>query len=162
MPSHGASSTSRLAGSCSASYMRAIDAAELRKAGCVVTSSTRSPLSHTSRPSRMLSRYSSPFSGRVAAVGSVSLRDMRRPCWPRGTASWSGVRPACAAVRGAVLARAHAVGVAEAVAEVRGVGEAPAQGDAEHRLLLAGRVAQVTAAALQPLRPDPLPHAASL
>src|SRR4051794_1795924 len=38
----------------------------LRKAGCVVTSWTRSPWIQISRPSRRLSRYSSPVIGRVA------------------------------------------------------------------------------------------------
>ena len=48
--------------------MRATIRAELRNAGCVVTSSTRSPYAQISRPSRIDSRYSAPVIGSTAEV----------------------------------------------------------------------------------------------
>src|SRR4051812_23539170 len=68
-------SRSRVSGACIASYSRATDREALRNAGCAVTSSTRSPSIHTSRPSRRLSRYSSPVSIRLQLLRS-SLSDL--------------------------------------------------------------------------------------
>src|SRR4051812_3554846 len=66
-----ATRTSRVSGACIASYSRAIERAELRNAGCFVTSATRSPSIQTSRPSRRLSRYSSPVSGWVRVISAM-------------------------------------------------------------------------------------------
>jgi hypothetical protein len=48
--------------------MRATIRDELRNAGCVVTSSTRSPYAQISRPSRIDSSYSAPVIGSTAEV----------------------------------------------------------------------------------------------
>ncbi|CRH75379.1 Uncharacterised protein [Chlamydia trachomatis] len=62
-----------VSGSCRASYSCAIDLAELRYAGCVVTSSTLSPFKNTVRPSRKLSKYSLPFIIGTSPIHNLSI-----------------------------------------------------------------------------------------
>jgi hypothetical protein len=62
-----------LTGSWRASYSWAIDLAELRYAGCVVTSSTLSPFKNTVLPSRKLSKYSLPIIIGTSPIHNLSI-----------------------------------------------------------------------------------------